>query len=388
MNRPLPVLLLSLVLATTAHAGSDASWRQSMPPADLARFNRLTAEVEARFDTTRGGYVDKGVPNETAISLALAMGDEGQGEQWTAHALRTLDWMQALADSSGGGYYDHHSNNDDPGAMVDKTAAAHARKLEAQLDALEVTGDPIYHKHAAWIADFASQVLLDARGGFVSAQIGDRQPVPEPNGLMIHAWLRWAAANADPRTRNFAYLSIDRVWSRSWVDDSGLVQFGDFDEPLAHPRLPDQVEMGRALVLAARIGGRPQDQQRAVQIGELLLSQFEDKQKGGFKSQVVHSHDGNVKKASRDVMENARAVRFLYELARLTGDAKYHAAADRAVVAFDDQLDKLKLNAAEWALAIRAGHMDDLPSAPAWHAVAEDVKHETERSHTYRLKRR
>jgi hypothetical protein len=57
-------------------------------------------------------------------------------------------------------------------------------------------------------------------------------------------------------------------------------------------------------------------------------------------------------------------------------------------MAFDDQLDKLKLDAAEWALAIRAGRMDDLPAAPAWRAVAEDVKPESERSHTYRLKKR
>jgi uncharacterized protein YyaL (SSP411 family) len=387
MHRPIAVLALSLAFATTAHAGADATWRQSMPPADLARFNRLTEEVESRYDSAKGGYVEKGTPNEAAISLALAMGDEGQGAQWTVHALHTLDWMRALADSSGGGYYDHFSSNDNPEAMVDKTTPAHARRLEAQLDALQVTGDPIYRKNAAWIEDYTSRVLLDARGGFVMAQIGDREPFPAPNGLMIHAWMRWAAVNADPRMRNFAYLSIDRVWKRCWVDDSGLVQFGDFDQPLSHPQLPDQVEMGRALVLASRLGGRPQDQQRAVQVGELLLSQFEDKQKGGFKSQAVHAHDGSVKKASRDVGENARAVRFLYELSRLTGDERYHAAADRAVAAFDDQLDKLKLDAAEWALAIRAGRMDDLPAAPAWRAVAEDVKTE-ERSHTYRLKKR
>jgi uncharacterized protein YyaL (SSP411 family) len=389
MHRSIAVLVLSLALATTAYAGADATWRQSMPPASLARFNLLTAEVEGHYDTTRGGYVEKGgLPNENAISLALVMGDEGQGAQWTSHALGTLDWMRALADSSGGGYYDHRPDVESPAAMIDKTTAAHARRLEDQIDAWQLTGDDSYRKNAAWIADFVSRVLLDARGGFVVAQIGDRDPFPVPNGLMIHAWLRWAVANADTRTRDFAFKSIDRVWSHAWVDDSGLVEFGTFGEPLSHPLLLDQVEMGRALVLASRVGGRPQDRQRATQLGDLLLSQFEDTQRGGFRSQVVHARDGNVKKGSRDMYENARAVLFLYELARLTGDARYHAAADRAVAAFDDQFDKLKLNAADWALAIRAGSVDDLPAAPAWHAVAEDVKPETEHTHIYHTKKR
>ena len=389
MHRPIAVLLLSLTCVTAAHAATDAAWRQSMSPADLARFDRLTAEVEDHYDTTRGGYVEKGgMPNEAAISLALTMGNDGQGARWTSHALGTLDWMRQLADSTGGGYYDHHPDTEGPAALIDKTTAAHARRMEAQLDAWQVTGDEIYHKNAAWIADFASRVLLDARGGFVVGQTGDRDPFPVPNGLMIHAWLRWAVANADPRTRDFAYKSIDRVWSHAWVDESGLVEFGTFGEPLTHPQLLDQVEMGRALVLASRVGGRPQDRQRAVQIGDLLLSQFEDTGRGGFRSQVVHAHDGNVKKGSRDLLENARAVLFLYELARLTGDTRYHAAADRAVAAFDDQFDKLKLDAAEWALAIRAGSVDDLPAAPAWHAVAEDVKPESERTHVYHTKKR
>ena len=387
MHRPFPVLLLSLAFAAIAHAGTNAAWRQSMPAADLARFNRLTAEVEDRYDTTRGGYVEKGVSNEAAISLALAMGAEDQGAQWTAHALRTLDWMRTLADSSGGGYYDRQPDGDSYGAGVDKTTAVHARRLEAQLEALEATGDAAYRKNAAWIVDFTSRVLLDPRGGFVLGQMGDRQPFPAPNGLMIHAWLTWAVANADPHPRDFAFKSIDRVWSQCWTDDIGLLQLGDFGEPLSHPQLLDQVEMGRALVLAARVGGRPQDQQHAVQVGELLLSQFEDP-RGGFRSQVAHGHDGGVKKGSRDMGENARAVRFLYELSRLTGDARYHAAAERAIVAFDDQFDKAKTDAAEWALAIRAGSVDDLPAAPAWRAVAEDVKPETERTHIYHMKKR
>jgi uncharacterized protein YyaL (SSP411 family) len=387
MHRPLPVLLLFLAFAATAHAGSDAAWRQGMPPADLARFNRLTAEVEEHYDTTRGGFVAKGVSNEAAISLALAMGEEGQGAQWTEHALATLDWMRSLADSSGGGYYDLSPNSDNPGAMVDKTTAVHAQRLEAQLDAFQATGDATYRKNAAWIADFTSRVLLDPRGGFVLGQMGDRQPFPAPNGLMIHAWLHWAVVNADPRQRDFAFKSIDRVWSQCWVDEGGLVRFGDFGEPISRPQLLDQVEMGRALVLAARVGGRPQDQQRAIQIGDMLLSHFEDP-RGGFHNQIAHAHDSNTKKGSRDLGENARAARFLYELSRLTGDAKYRAAAERAVAAFDDQFDKAKTDAADWALAIRAGQMDDLPAAPAWRAVAEDVKPASERSHTYRLKKR
>ncbi|MFI5372591.1 MAG: hypothetical protein ACHQ52_13630, partial [Candidatus Eisenbacteria bacterium] len=348
---------------------------------------RLAAEVEDHCDTTHGGYVERGGrPNEDAIALALLMGDAGP--QWTRHATATLDWMRSFADSNGGGYYDRNPGQDGPSTMVDKSTVVHARRLEAQLDAWEATGDPRYRANAAWVADFVSRVLLDPRGGFVVGQLGDREPQPLPNGLMIHAWLRWAAANADPRMRDFAFRSIDVVWKRAWVDDAGLIQVGTFGEPLAHSQLLDQVEMGRALVLASRVGGRPEDRQRATMLGELLLSHFEDPTHGGFRTQAVRAHDGTVKKASRDIDENARAALFLYELARLTGDVRYHVAADHAVTAFENHFDKLSLDASDWALAIRAAWVDDLPAAPAWRAVAEDVKTESSRSHTYRIKKR
>ena len=384
MRRLVVLLSCSLALDHAAHAAPAASWRAAMSPADLARDERLLERVEAAFDTARGGYVGKGgVPCESAVVLALANGEAGLGSQWDAHARFTLEWMRALVDSNGGGYYDHARAPDGETDLIDKSTIVHARRLELLITAWRASGDPAYRTQAAHVVDFVERILLDPRGGFVVSQVGDREPLPEPNGRMIHAWLEWASVTADPRLRDFALRSIDRVWSEPWVDGVGLLRRGVFGESRVRAQLVDQAELGRALVLAARLGARPADRERAIRLGELLLARFEDTEKGGFKSQVVPAKNGGVKKASRQSDENASAVWFLEELTRLTGDTRFRAAADRAAAAFDDSFAKLGLDAADWALATRAAYADDLPSAPAWHAIADEVSREPVRSTEY-----
>jgi hypothetical protein len=53
-------------------------------------------------------------------------------------------------------------------------------------------------------------VLIDGRGGFVAAQVGDGTWCPRPAGVAIHAWLTWAAANR-PGGAQLRDQSIERV---------------------------------------------------------------------------------------------------------------------------------------------------------------------------------
>ena len=385
MRRLALLVFSSLVLASASHAAPAASWRDAMPPADLARSDRLAARVEAAYDSVRGGYVFRdGAPSESAVLLALARGGDGPGAPWDIHARRTLEWMRTFADSNGGGYYDRFPDADDPRGFIDKSTAVNARRLELLIAAWRASGDPVYRTEAARVMDFANRVLMDPRGGFVVAQVGDRELLPEPNGLMIHAWLQWAAVTGDPRVRDFALLSIDRTWSVDWTDVLGLMRVGEFGVTRVRSWLVDQAEMGRALVLAARVGGRPADRARAIGLGELMLARFEDGEKGGFRMQLLLTRDGRVKNTPREAASNARAAGFLYELARLTGDTRYRAAADRAMKVFEGQFDKLGLDGADWALATRAAWVDDLPPAPAWRAIADGEHDEPPRSRTYK----
>src|SRR5262249_62193533 len=165
------------------------------------------------------------------------------------------------------------------------------------------------------------------RGGFVTAMVGDRAPQPRANGIAIHAWLTWGAANGDAAVRDFVLRSLDRVWESCFDPAGVLLRHGDFGEGTMPPQLADQVEMGRALLLASRLCGRPQDLERARTLGHVLLLKFQERSRGGFMTQAKPKKDGMIQRAGRDDEENARAALFLAELAAATGDDAFRDAA-------------------------------------------------------------
>lgn len=341
---------------------------------DAAAYRRLLDAVAAAYDTARGGFVSRdGLPSEAAIELAFLHGAESRDAAWTARAVRTLDWTIGLLDSVGGGFYTRARDKDRRSTTFDKMTLPNARRLEVALLGLDETGDDRYRRVAARAVDYAERVLLDGRGGFVHGQIGDRQLVPESNGAMVRAWLLWGGFTGDARRRDFAWKSLDRVWSTSWSGPAGLVRRGTFDEITVAPQLADQVELGRALVWAAHLAGREDDLARARAVADTLLGVYWDR-KGGFRTRALPSR-GLVRPAPRLAAENARAARFLAELAAVSGETRYREAARRAVAAFPKELEKPKgLEAAEWALALRAIHAPDLPERPDWTAPAAGRK--------------
>jgi uncharacterized protein YyaL (SSP411 family) len=257
-------------------------------------------------------------------------------------------------------------------AHFDKPTDANSGRLENHIRAWRTLNHDGERRTAVRLVDFFERILLDGRGGFVAAQVGDREPQPRANGLAIHAWLNWAAATGNVRHRDFALRSLDRVWEFCVDEDTGmLLRKGTFGEVLSPPKLIDQCEMGRAHLLAFQIIGRDLDRARAVALGDLLLEYFEDPEKLGFRSQVVIIKAGKVKKSDRDFEENARAALFLCELTTLTGDTKYLEAARRSWQAFHEDFAEARLDAAgNWALALRAAIEPETPAAPEWQ-VAE-----------------
>jgi uncharacterized protein YyaL (SSP411 family) len=352
-------------------------------PADAQALDRqLAAQVEAAYDSARGGFVTKSkTPVEAAIELALL---NGRDAAWLLRAQRTLAWTHGLMDTLTGGYINGGSVHDEDVMTADKRADSNGRRLELLVQAWQVTGNDTYRQDAARTVDWAERVLLDGRGGFWSAQIGDRDLDGAANGPILHAWLVFAAATHDARRKRFALQSLDRVWEECWKQPLGLVRrnsMGDIDE---EPQLMDQVEMGRAYLLAARLCGRPEDAERARLIGEVMLARFQDA-KGGFRTQSMPNKTGSIKRARSVSSENARAVRFLNELTAATGDARYRAAAGRATEAFAKDIAKAELDAAEWALAVRAAHHADLPGRADFVAEAEE-KTESSRPRVTRFK--
>jgi uncharacterized protein YyaL (SSP411 family) len=275
--------------------------------------------------------------------------------------------MHGLIDSTGGGFVLRFRDADPSETSFDKPTWANARRLENLIDAWQRGGDEAERDVAVGVVQYMDRVLADGRGGFVPGQVGDRDLVPEANGYAIHAWLRWAAATAETRPRDFALKSLDRVWESCWDEGAGLTRRTAFGEHRSAPLLADQALMGRAFVLGAHLGGREADLDRARLLGELLLVRFEYPEKGGFAERITPKDGGReTNRGGRELATNAHAVRFLAELASITGDRRYRDAARRAERAFEKNLGRAGVHAGDWALALRALKAPDLPSRPKW----------------------
>ena len=371
--RPFLIAMLSAPLAVAAEpaVAAKAGPVGSRPVDERARLEQLVDVVAASYDTSRGGFVDKaGAPSEGAIELGLRLGRDAAGAEWKQRALVTLNWTRSLMDTVSGGFVARRPKSAAEGAAFDTRTDVNSRRLALLLAAWRATGDARYRKDAGRVAGFMDRVLLDGRGGFVAAQVGDRDLVPAANGVAIHAWLEWAAANTDAGQRDFAIRSIERVWEVSFDPLGVLLRKNNVGDVLAWPQLSDQVEMGRALVLSARLCDRAKDLERAKALGRVVIGKFEDRTKGGFMTQARPKKDGTIQRAGRDAAENARAALFMAELAAATGDHAFHDAGRRALAAFDAEQAKAGLGAADWALAQRALLEPETPEAPAWRAAA------------------
>jgi uncharacterized protein YyaL (SSP411 family) len=367
-----------LILSGLAAFGTPAAL--AAPPSDEVLLRKLTGFVAASYDSARGGFVTRGrTPNAAAIELAWRLA-EGGDAAWRARARRGVEWTWTLYDSVGGGFLEGERDARRDVAAFEKRTDSNAWRLEnlvdAWIDARTEAGraagsHPDADRRAIrQVLDFIDRVLIDPRGGFVAGQVGDRELVPAANGPAIHATLRWAAASGEPRWRDFAWKSLDRLWAMGWNTEFGFLRRGPMGNVISVPRLDDQVEMGRAFVLAAHVAGRQSDLDRARAIGELLLRHFEDRKQGGMRWQVSVAKDGRVKSAARDPEPNARAARFLTELASVTGDAKFRDAARRLVDHFVPNRNRPALDDADWVFALRGLTRTDLPARGEWKTAA------------------
>jgi uncharacterized protein YyaL (SSP411 family) len=348
---------------------------------------QLVARLDALYDAGRGGWVTKdGRLMESAVELALLLGRDDQDSPWTTRAYHSIDHARGLMDTIGGGFFEKTSDVDPMRPSFEKRSVTNARRFELWLDLTREGSDPRMPKETARIAEFFDRVLADGRGGFVAGQFGDRDLIGEANGAAIHAWLRWAGYRGDLRLRDFAWKSLDRTWEECWNAELGMMRKGTFGEILKAPQLVDQTEMGRAYLLAAHFSGRPADLERARLIGDRMLVLFEDHEKGGFRTQAMPDKQGRVKKSARVPEENARAARFLMELTAVTGESRYRQAAERALAAFAEDIEKAGPEVADWALARRTTSIDALPAPPVF-APADDKKPERRRTLVFKGKR-
>ncbi len=345
--------------SSTAHAVSTAPRfvRLHPPgagPGDRELYERLSAEVAGAWDASRGVFAERdGTPSEGAIELAFARGRDGDAE-WERRAFQSLHWTRQLLDTVGGGYVDGLQDKDPRNPRFEKHTLPNARRLELLMLARARTPDASWKHDIAFVTDHFERVLQDPRGGFFTGQIATMDLEPESNGAGVQAWIRAGALTEDPARREFARRTMRRLWGSSHHEDLGLVRrdrLGTIREPSL---LLDQTEVGRAHLFLWQATANDSDLILARRCGDHVLAHFADARKGGFRTDYAADRFGRVRRPRRPFDDNARAARFLVELSAATGDSAYVAAARRAWRAFDRQVAKSKLAAAEWALAVRA----------------------------------
>ena len=166
--------------------------------------------------------------------------------------------------------------------------------------------------------------------------VTDRKILTDWNGLMIRAMAMSGRVFQRPDLVAAACEAADQVLALLWRD-SRLFHFHDERVTRVEAFLDDYVFLGRALLELYAVTCRPGYFEAAQRFADILLERYEDKRNGGFYftphglNTLLHREkplqDGAVPSG------NSVAVDFLCRLHALTGDGRYQAAADRAVVA-------------------------------------------------------
>jgi len=157
------------------------------------------------------------------------------------------------------------------------------------------------------------------------------------NILIINGLARAGRVFERPDWVLLAQQAMDFIQARMWQENHLLASFKD-DQAKLNAYLDDYAFLLDALLELMQAGFRAQDLAFAQNLADSLLSQFEDPQHGGFfftshdHEQLIHRPKPGPDQATPS--GNGIAVLPLQRLGHLLGEARYLAAAERALTLF------------------------------------------------------
>jgi uncharacterized protein YyaL (SSP411 family) len=157
------------------------------------------------------------------------------------------------------------------------------------------------------------------------------------NGLMITGMARAARVFNRPDWLHSAQQAMDFVHNTLWRDGTLLATYKD-DKAHLNAYLDDHAFLLNALLELMQAEFRSVDLDFAVQLGDALLTRFEDQQNGGFFF-TSHDHEMLIQR-NKIGMDNATpagngiAAQALLRLSLLTGETRYAEAAERCLKLF------------------------------------------------------
>lgn len=290
-----------------------------------------------------------------------------------AHVVeQSVGWVMREMQSQQGGYYaslDADSEHEEGKFYVWQRDEAH-RLLSAE----EYTVAGAYYgldsapnfEHHAWnlrvtrpLSEIARSLQLDAvqaAGLLSSAQAKlfaareqrirpgrDEKILGSWNGLMIAGMAKAARVFQRDDWLRSAQSAMDFVRDTLWCDGRLLATHKDGKTHL-NAYLDDHAFLLNAALEMLQTEFRPRDMDFAVQLADALLARFEDQQNGGFYF-TSHDHETLIQR-TKTAQDNATpsgngiTAQALLRLSEITGETRYHDAAERALVLFFPLMEK------------------------------------------------
>ena len=273
---------------------------------DLARFTRDTANWARReMQSEYGGFF--------ASIDADSEGDEGRYYLWQNDAVRKLVSTQEYA------------------VMAPHYGLDRAMNFENRAWHLHVF-EPLAESDRA-LLDKAKQKLLKARSERVAPARDDKILVSW-NALMIASMARASSALDAPQLLDSAEHAVDFIRANMWSQQRLWASYKDGRAHLP-AYLDDYAFLLQALLTVLQHRWRPANFAFAMELAEVILSQFQDQQNGGFFF-TAHEHEALIFRA-RPVTDEAMpagaavAAVALQRLGHLIGNVRYLDAARRCI---------------------------------------------------------
>jgi len=289
-------------------------------------------------------------------------------------AEETAAWLMREMQSPEGGYYssldadsEHEEgkfyvwDRDEVRALLDDAEFAAASRRYG-LDRAPNFEGRHWHLHLAQPPAPGSEALLEAaRAKLLAARERRVRPGRDEkvlvawNALAIRGMARAARVFDRPQWRDSARRALAFIRSRMWHGDRLHATYKDGRSHL-NAYLDDYAFLAAAIVELAQADFSSADLGFAVELADVLLEEFEDRESGGFFF-TGHGHEKLIHRPkpghdNATPSGNATAAWALGRLAALTGEERYARAAERTLKLFHPAMREHPAGFATMALAL------------------------------------
>jgi hypothetical protein len=330
--------------------------RSDLTPAMIAP---IVASLVESYDPQYGGFgTAPKFPQTDAHEFLLgeyrADGD-GRLLEIVANTLRHMA-LGGTYDHVEGGFFRYSTTRDWSVPHFEKMAEDHAGLLRICAALASTTEEPWVRETLRSAVAYVRTVLRDGATGFFAgsqdadetyfalplegrrateAPYVDRRNYSNWTAGLASAFFAVARALDDDALAGEAIVALDGLHERM-LDDGGLLfhVLAPGAPPAVRGLLTDQVAYARALLDAHEHTGEERFLARAIAIADRVHEAFEAPDGGFYDNAGLEERIGNLTIPDRPIGENGTHADSLLRLAALTGEERFHRAAERTLLLF------------------------------------------------------